>query len=108
MEQSFYYFTQMNSIISKINRLIKVSLPYTALLALIIGVVNLVLINKAQSDIEYTYSRVGDVESAIQNINTDYDNSDIIDNIRQAHNSIVRKIDDAEDNLRRNIIIYGN
>ena len=69
---------------------------------------NIVLISKAQSDIEYTYNRVDEVESAVQNISTDYDNSDVISNIRQAHNSIVRHIDDAEDNLRRNIIIWGN
>lgn len=98
----------MKTFFSKIHQIIKASLPYTALLALIIGVVNIVLISKAQSDIEYTYNRVDEVESAVQNISTDYDNSDVISNIRQAHNSIVRHIDDAEDNLRRNIIIWGN
>ena len=97
----------MKKIFSKIHQIIKASLPYTALLALIIGVVNIVLISKAQSDIEYTYNRVDEVESAVQNISTDYDNSDVISNIRQAHNSIVRHIDDAEDNLRRNIILFG-
>ena len=98
----------MKKFFSKIHQIIKASLPYTALLALIIGVVNIVLISKAQSDIEYTYNRVDEVESAVQNISTDYDNSDVISNIRQAHNSIVRHIDDAEDNLRSNIIIWGN
>lgn len=98
----------MKKFFSKIHQIIKASLPYTALLALIIGVVNIVLISKAQSDIQYTYNRVDEVESAVQNISTDYDNSDVISNIRQAHNSIVRHIDDAEDNLRRNIIIWGN
>ena len=105
----------MKKFLSKIDQVLKASLPYTALLALIIGVVNIVLISKAQSDIskaqsdiEYTYNRVDEVESAVQNISTDYDNSDVISNIRQAHNSIVRHIDDAEDNLRRNIIIWGN
>ncbi len=98
----------MKKFFSKIHQIIKASLPYTALLALVIGVVNIVLISKAQSDIEYTYNRVDEVEYAVQNISTDYDNSDVISNIRQAHNSIVRHIDDAEDNLRRNIIIWGN
>ena len=105
----------MKKFFSKIHQIIKASLPYTALLALIIGVVNNVLISKAQSDIEYTYNRVDDtynrvdeVVSAVQNISTDYDNSDVISNIRQAHNSIVRHIDDAEDNLRGAIIIWGN
>ena len=67
----------MKTFFSKIHQIIKASLPYTALLALIIGVVNIVLISKAQSDIEYTYNRVDEVESAVQNISTDYDNSDV-------------------------------
>ena len=98
----------MKKIFSKINQAIKTSLPYTALLAVILGFVNLILINKAQSDIEYTYSRVDAVESAIKNIDIDYDNSDIISDIRKAHNSIVRHIDDAEEELKANIIIWGH
>jgi hypothetical protein len=97
----------MKKFFSKINQAIKVSLPYTALIAVILGIINLVLINKAQSDIEYTYSRVDDVESAIQNINTDYDNSDVISNIRKAHNSIINHIDDAQRRLSSDIIIFG-
>ena len=97
----------MKKFLSKIDQVIKASLPYTALLALIIGVVNIVLISNAESKIEETCDRVDEVESAVQNISTDYDNSDVISNIRQAHNSIVRHIDDAEDNLRRNIILFG-
>lgn len=98
----------MKKVFSRINEVIKVSLPYTALLAVILGVVNLVLINKAQSDIEDTYSRVDDVESAIQSINTDYDNSDIISTIEDAQNNVIGHIDDAESNLKRQIMIWGN
>ena len=98
----------MKKFLSKIDRVFKMALPYTALLAVILGIVNLIYLNKVQDDVEYTYSRIDDVESAVNNISTDYDNSDVINNIRQAHNSIIRKIDDAEDNLRRNIIIWGN
>lgn len=88
----------MKKFLSKIDQVIKASLPYTALLALIIGVVNTILISKAESDIEETCDRVDDVEYKVRNNN---------DDIMQAHNSIVRHIDDAEDNLRRNIIIWG-
>ena len=98
----------MKKFLSKIDQVLKASLPYTALLALIIGVVNIVLISKAQSDIEYTYNRFDEVESAVRNISADYDNSDVISEIREAHQSIVSHIDDAEYNLRRNIIIWGN
>ena len=98
----------MKKALSKIGLGIKASTPYMSFLAVLLGLVNLYYLNKVQSDVEYTYNRVDDVESAVNNISTDYDNSDVINSIRQAHNSIVRKIDDAEDNLRRNIIIWGN
>ncbi len=88
----------MKKFFSKIHQIIKASLPYTALLALIIGVVNIVLISNAESKIEETCNRVDDVEYKVRNNN---------DDIMQAHNSIVSHIDDAEDNLRRNIIIWG-
>lgn len=97
----------MKKVLSKIHKVIKASLPYTALVAVILGVINIVLINKVQSDIEYTYSRVDDVESAIQSINTDYDNSDIISNVRQAHNSIVRHIEEAENDIERTIRLWN-
>lgn len=97
----------MKKFFSKINQVIKLSLPYTALLAVILGVVNLVLINKAQSDIEYTYSRVDDVESAVKRINTDYDNSDVINLIKRSHNDIVDEIYSAQRKLSSDIIIFG-
>ena len=98
----------MKEFFSKVNQVIKASVPYTALLAVIIGIVNLFLINKAQSDIEYTYGRVDDVESAVQSINTDYDNSDVISNIEDACYSIINHIDDAESNINRNIMIWSD
>ena len=52
----------MKKFLSKIDQVIKASLPYTALLALIIGVVNIVLISNAESKIEETCDRVDDVE----------------------------------------------
>lgn len=97
----------MKSFFSKVDKIIKVSLPYTALLAVILGVVNLFLINKAQSDIEYTYSRVDEVEAAVNSINTDYDNSDVINLIRRSHNDIVDEINSAERKITSDIIIFG-
>lgn len=97
----------MKELISKIDRLVKVSLPYTALLAVILGIVNMVLICNAQSDIEYTYSRVDEVENAVNNITTDYDNSDVINLIKRSHNDIVDEINSAERKLASDIIIFG-
>ena len=88
----------MKKFLSKIDQVIKASLPYTALLALIIGVVNTILISKVESDIEETCDRVDDVEYKVRNNN---------DDIMRAHNSIVRHIDDAENNLGKKIIIWG-
>ena len=98
----------MKKFFSKVNQVIKYSLPYTALLAVVLGVVNLVLINRAQSDIEYTCSRVDDVESAVHSINTDYDNSDIINIIKSAHDDIVDEINSAKRSLSSDIIIWGH
>ena len=88
----------MKKFLSKIDQVIKASLPYTALLALIIGVVNIVLISNAESKIEETCDRVDDVEYKVRNNN---------DDIMRAHNSIVSHIDDAERNLGKKIIIWG-
>ena len=88
----------MKKFFSKIHQIIKASLPYTALLALIIGVVNIVLISNAESKIEETCDRVDDVEYKVRNNN---------DDIMRAHNSIVSHIDDAENSLGKKIIIWG-
>lgn len=105
----------MKEFFSKVNQVIKASVPYTALLAVIIGIVNLIVlyntksdISDIESDVEYTYSRLDDVESAVQNINTDYDNSEIVSIIGRAHNSIINHIDDAESNINSNIMIWSD
>ncbi len=98
----------MKKIFSKINQVIKASLPYTALLALIIGIVNIVLICKAQSDIEYTYGKIDDVESAIQNIDNDYDNSDVLNMIREHHNKVIGEIDSEASSIKSTVRIWSN
>ena len=98
----------MKKIFNKINQVIKLSFPYTALLALIVGIVNIVLISKAQSDIEYTYNRVDDVESAIQNINNDYDNSDVLDMIKEHHNRVINEIDSEASSIKSTVRLWSN
>lgn len=56
---------------------------------------------KIQSDIK-------DLQSSVENINTDYDNSDVINAIEDAESNIIGSVEDAEGNIRRNLIIWGN
>lgn len=98
----------MKKLLTRIDNVFKAVLPYTAFLAVVLGVVNLIYLKDVQDDVEYTYNRVDDLESAINNISMDYDNSDVIDMIKRSHNSIVDEINEAERKLSSDIIIFGN
>lgn len=98
----------MKKLLTRIDHVFKAVLPYTAFLAVVLGVVNLIYLKDVQDDVEYTYNRVDDLESAINNISMDYDNSDVIDMIKRSHNSIVNEINEAERKLSSDIIIFGN
>ncbi|MBO4891965.1 MAG: hypothetical protein J5502_05105 [Prevotella sp.] len=98
----------MKKLLTRIDNVFKAVLPYTAFLAVVLGVVNLIYLKDVQDDVEYTYNRVDDLESAINNISMDYDNSDVINMIKRSHNSIVNEINEAERKLSSDIIIFGN
>ena len=98
----------MKKLLTRIDIVFKAVLPYTAFLAVVLGVVNLIYLKDVQDDVEYTYNRVDDLESAINNISMDYDNSDVINMIKRSHNSIVNEINEAERKLSSDIIIFGN
>lgn len=98
----------MKKFFVKMDSFIKAIMPYTSVIAIIIGVMNLVYIKQAQDDISYVQGQVDDVKDDVKNISTDYDNSDVISTIQRAHNSIIGQIEDSEDNLKRQIIIWGN
>jgi hypothetical protein len=98
----------MEKFFSKINQVMKASLPYTALLAVILGFINLGLIKKAQSDIDYIDIRMNDIESAVQDINADFDNTDVINSIEDACYSIVSRIEDAESSIERTVRLWSN
>lgn len=98
----------MKNFFLKVNIIIKASLPYTALLAVVLGAVNIVFICKVKSDIEYTYDKVCEVESTVHNINNDYDNSDVIDMIRNHHNKVMQEIEDAAFDIERAIRIWSD
>ncbi len=98
----------MKKFFVKMDSFIKAIMPYTSVIAIIIGVMNLVYIKQAQDDISYVQGQVDDVKDDVKNISTDYDNSDVISTIQRAHSSIIGQIEDSEDNLKRQIIIWGN
>ena len=69
--------------------------------AVVLCLINLIYMAKIQSDIK-------DLQYFVENINTDYDNSDIINAIEDAEGNIIGSVEDAESNIRRNLIIWGN
>lgn len=96
----------MKNILSKINSFIKVIMPYTSIIAIIIGVMNIVFIKQAQDDIRQTQeeisnvrSQVNHIENAVNNISMDYDNSDVLNLINQSHKKIMERIDDVQSDL---------
>ena len=85
----------------KISTGFKVLMPYMSLIAVVLCLINLIYMAKIQSDIK-------DLQSSVENINTDYDNSDVINAIEDAESNIIGSVEDAEGNIRRNLIIWGN
>ena len=85
----------------KISTGFKILMPYMSLIAVVLCLINLIYMAKIQSDIK-------DLQYSVENINTDYDNSDIINAIEDAEGNIIGSVEDAESNIRRNLIIWGN
>ena len=79
----------------------KVLMPYMSLLAVILCLANLIYMTKLQSDIK-------DLQYSVENINTDYDNSDVINAIEDAEGNIIGSVEDAESKIRRDLIIWSN
>lgn len=86
---------------NKVGKGIKYLMPYMSLIAVILCLVNLLYLSKIDSDLK-------DLDSSVQNIDTDYDNSDVIDAIENAESDIEGSIEEAHDYLRRNIILWGD
>ena len=92
---------RVNPIGDKISTGFKILMPYMSLIAVVLCLINLIYMAKIQSDIK-------DLQYSVENINTDYDNSDIINAIEDAEGNIIGSVEDAESNIRRNLIIWGN
>lgn len=91
----------VKSIGNKIYFGFNIIMPYMSLIAVILGILNLIYLSTIESDIE-------DLEYRVSRSNTDYDNSDVINAIEDAEGNIIGTIEEAEDNIRRNIIIWSN
>lgn len=87
--------------LGKIGKGVSYLMPYMSLIAVILCTINLLYISRVQSEID-------DLDYAIDHIDTNYDNSDVINAIEEAEGNVNSNIEDAEDNLRRHIIIWGN
>lgn len=53
-------------------------------------------------------SDIKGLQYSVENINTDYDNSDVINAVEDAEGNIIGSVGDAESNIRRNLVIWGN
>ncbi len=98
----------MKRILFKIHTTLKEIMPYMAIVAIFLGILNLIYIRETQNDISYVESRIDDVKDDINNISTDYDNSDVITTIKRAHNNIVNEIEESERHIVSQMIIWGN
>ncbi|MDY2623061.1 MAG: hypothetical protein SOV62_01015 [Alloprevotella sp.] len=85
----------------KISTGFKILMPYMSLIAVVLCLINLIYMAKIQSDIN-------DLQYSVENINTDYDNSDVINAIEDAEGNIIGSVEDAESNIKRYLIIWGN
>ena len=86
---------------NKISTGFKILMPYMSLIAVVLCLINLIYMVKIQSDIK-------DLHYSVQDIDTDYDNPDVINAIEDAESNIIGSVEDAESNIRRNLIIWGN
>lgn len=102
------FIESLRLIDGKISKCFKVLMPYMSLIAVILcletvglSLINLVYLNKIQSDVQ-------NLQYSVDNIKIDYDNSDVINAIEDAEGNIIGSVEDAENNIRRNLIIWGN
>ena len=86
---------------STINASGKALMSYISLIAVVLCLINLIYLAELHSDIR-------DLQYSIEHINTEYDNSDVINAIGDAESNIISTVEDAESNLQRNIIIWND
>ncbi len=89
----------MKKFFIKMDLFIKAIMPYASVIAIIIGVMNIVYIRHAQEEINDVQIQVNNIENAVNNISADYDNSDVLDLIKNSHNIIMDKINKVNSDL---------
>lgn len=81
--------------------------PYFALAAFALLVVNYIDTQKVKKQISSIQSDVSDLEYSINSIDTDYDNSDVIDEIQGAVWEIENEIHSAKSSIESTIMIWN-
>lgn len=98
----------MKNFLSKINTFLKSCVPVLLLLAVILGIVNLVYMNKVESDVETVQSEVNSVKREVNNMSTDVDNSEVLNAIDDAESNIEGSVDAAARKIQGSIMIWSN
>jgi len=86
---------------NNVGKVFKILMPYMSLIAVALCLVNLLYLSKLDSDLKM-------LDNSVQSINTDYDDSDVIDAIENAESNIEGSIEEAKDNIRHNLILWGD
>lgn len=81
--------------------------PYFALAAFALLVVNFIDTQKVKKQISSIQSEVSDIEYSINSLDTDYDNSDVIEEIKSAVWDIENEIDAAKRDIETSIMIWN-
>lgn len=98
----------MKKVLLKINSFLKSYTPILLLLTMILGIANLVFVNKLESEIDDVQSDVSTVESEVGNISNDIDNSEVLQAIDDAESNIEGNIDAAARRIQGSIVIWSN
>ena len=91
----------MEKILSKLNEVLKSMMPFMVLIAILLGIANLIFINKVEKDLAETKKEVVTVEDAVYEM-TEEDPS-LFAGSRTKLYQILNRIDEAEDNIRDDI-----
>lgn len=91
----------MKKVLSKFNKGLKNMMPLMVFISIILGIANLIFINKVEKDLAETKKEVVTVEDAVYEM-TEEDPS-LFASSRTKLYQILNRIDEAEDNIRDDI-----
>lgn len=98
----------MKNKLLKINDFLKSCVPLLLVVGIALGVVNLVYINKLESNIDTIKSNVNSVKRDVNNISVESDDSEVLNAIDDAKSSVESSIDGATRRIQSSIIVWSN